>query len=568
MKKFLALMFVCAGLTAMAAAPQMNKANFTKKATTQVMKANTLASEFTNPVMGKIGKNALTPKKFFKENGLTPNDNLLAKKAPRRLSDEDVAGLTYLDQTYIYTFNADSNKVVEADPHYVGGGGVYQQVYNGRLYIAGFYWNQFTGSTYYLPLDIDYTTGDVTFNTGTLLDDDTIQGKVINESGKRYRVDTVDYSVIVPEDWDGSAEFSPITGKIYEDGTIEFNDELGYELVGYRALVRYAISGSGNNQTATFESGDTTNYDLIYRGTQFLVVNGKHTFDFKGSGSTAQTINGNVYMYQRNDSTVIAFNLFTFGYPGRVFYIHEDGSMTFPPQYIYDDEGEDFANGLFELDENHNFVINADGYVDGFLGYGCTGNVTPDAITWDATVMTSESGSLFYPFFNNSLSFTNGEKFLLGKAAAPTINMAEGETAYTFTAVANEDGTTAYLYIVDGEGNATMVDNPYVVNRTDVDQTITLAALADGEAIGKNPSEWVVAQYTIPALAPSFVEGDVNRDGKVTIADVTALITALMSQNFDETDTFLPDAGDMDGDGSIKINDVTALIGMLMNGSN
>ena len=53
MKKFLALLFVCAGLTAMAA-PQVNKADLkTVNKGEMVMKANTLANNLTSGVVNK-----------------------------------------------------------------------------------------------------------------------------------------------------------------------------------------------------------------------------------------------------------------------------------------------------------------------------------------------------------------------------------------------------------------------------------------------------------------------------------------------------------------------------------
>lgn len=53
--------------------------------------------------------------------------------------------------------------------------------------------------------------------------------------------------------------------------------------------------------------------------------------------------------------------------------------------------------------------------------------------------------------------------------------------------------------------------------------------------------------------------GDVNGDGEVTIADVSALIDLLVTG---ETTT----AGDLNGDGEINIADINALIDMLLNG--
>ena len=61
-----------------------------------------------------------------------------------------------------------------------------------------------------------------------------------------------------------------------------------------------------------------------------------------------------------------------------------------------------------------------------------------------------------------------------------------------------------------------------------------------------------------------FIVGDVNGDGKVSIADVTALINYLLSG--DDTSVNV-NAADANQDGGVSIGDVTALINMLLNSS-
>ncbi len=55
--------------------------------------------------------------------------------------------------------------------------------------------------------------------------------------------------------------------------------------------------------------------------------------------------------------------------------------------------------------------------------------------------------------------------------------------------------------------------------------------------------------------------GDVDGDGKISIADVTLLINYLLSGDVDSINM---DNSDMDGDGDIDINDVTSLINNLL----
>ena len=67
--------------------------------------------------------------------------------------------------------------------------------------------------------------------------------------------------------------------------------------------------------------------------------------------------------------------------------------------------------------------------------------------------------------------------------------------------------------------------------------------------------------YTIVFPAePQFTTGDVNDDGAVNIADVTALIDHLLSSGNAVNEL----AADVNGDQNINIADVTALIDMLL----
>ena len=61
-----------------------------------------------------------------------------------------------------------------------------------------------------------------------------------------------------------------------------------------------------------------------------------------------------------------------------------------------------------------------------------------------------------------------------------------------------------------------------------------------------------------------ITSGDVNMDGEMNIADVTALIDYLLSGNASAIDLT---AADVNGDGEVNIADVTVLIDLLLNGN-
>ena len=72
-----------------------------------------------------------------------------------------------------------------------------------------------------------------------------------------------------------------------------------------------------------------------------------------------------------------------------------------------------------------------------------------------------------------------------------------------------------------------------------------------------------VETVTLVDNVPAFLRGDVDKDGNVGIADVTALIDYILTGN--GTDINL-NAADVDNDENIGIADVTALIDYILTG--
>ena len=68
--------------------------------------------------------------------------------------------------------------------------------------------------------------------------------------------------------------------------------------------------------------------------------------------------------------------------------------------------------------------------------------------------------------------------------------------------------------------------------------------------------------YVIPGDEPTFLRGDVNNDGTINIADVTALIDYLLSNDASSINL---EAANCNQDADVNIADVTALIDYLLN---
>ena len=159
---------------------------------------------------------------------------------------------------------------------------------------------------------------------------------------------------------------------------------------------------------------------------------------------------------------------------------------------------------------------------------GNSGYVSSDSIFWDDTYFNND---FYTSYTSNRLTSTDGSQFLVGFAQVPSIEVAEGDDAFTFTAVTAEEGAELYLYTLDDEGMIIeLVDNPYVVMRTYQDQVINLGVVVT--VPGKNDN-YYMAQYQIPGKANEYQEGDLNHDGKVSIVDVATLINFLLNGHWE-----------------------------------
>lgn len=567
MKKLFALLFVCAGLTAMAAAPlQLSKADVTKKATTaevsKVMKTNMLLDQLTTNVMNvKAEKNLMTPKKFFRDNNLTPADNSIAKRAPRRLAAADLESFKYVDFTYHFSFDSDGH-LKESDPYYVGGNGFGIELDNADAYAYGLYWNAL-GSCKYMNLEFDFDNNTVSLPLGVEVDDSTYSGTA-TQSGRFWnRVDTVLWGMMVNEYYFyQEAEYSdPVTGTIYPDGSIMFNDSIGYAYYGYYALVNY--QAQSKNGPWTMVSSDTTTVIDIYRGSQFLVANGRHDFKFYNAQYYPNGINtdADVYMFQDAMGTISVFNLWGYGMPDCSMYVEENGVLEFPDQPIYDfpDDYAQDDNGNMQGDGVWYNTTGtwASGNVSGLESWGNVGTITENAAEWGMTVPYNNHWVWGTAFGDNKLTYVDDTKFVVEMAAAPTFATVEEPEFVTITANSADEGATI-LFLIDG----VRVENPYAAERRDT--AYTVVALAGAYVPYEKNLSTTQEEIIIPAIEDTYELGDVDHSGGVDIVDVTILINAVLGN---ETDIFYPENANCNGEGAIDIEDVTALINRVLSGS-
>ncbi|MBR5672963.1 MAG: hypothetical protein IKW97_01050 [Muribaculaceae bacterium] len=463
MKKFLALLFVCAGLTAMAA-PHVNKADLTQAKGQMVMKANTLTNNLTAGVSKSFMEAA---KQNVQKNHAT---NLVNKRAPRRLSDEEILNNPYV--CFLYAYDIMGEEPVQADPYYAAGG-AYWKTFDDEegLFFAGFYWDA-EGSTYYLPIDIDYASGEVALSWGMLLEDDSVIGT------GRTRTDSVWYSLLVSQAYWENGEQNDCMGTLYEDGSIIFDDYYVY----YTNKVKRVYRNGSLRSTDTIETA------TMYVGTEILAANGVLSYNNEKDGSADESP---VYMFQEGNDLYVG-NMWGYGVPTCMMTLIEGGkalyecaefdpvdSITYLSNPIWDVNDSWISGGLGMFYPVGSYELDDEGYIIDYT-WGFEADATPDQITWPYT-MPSNGYHFLYGYENNVLKYTNGDKFVL-----------------------------------PGGG---------------------------------------------------FTRGDIDNDGKITIADVTTLIDHLLTGDFDDADDFSSDAADCDESGDINISDVTTLIDYLLSGN-
>ena len=543
------------------------------KSSAMVLKSNTLSNQLSAPAM-KITEKTMTPQKLFAEKGVTPSQNKksMMNKAPRRVGADDVMA-TKLGFMLAYDYD-ETEGVVIANDYLYGGWEVEMEQQGDNQFGAYLY---FTGIPFTINVDYEAKTAEMVMETlaGFQWADTVSQGSttIIN--------DTTEYIALWDEAFmmndDAAAEPANLQGTLYDDGTIYFPD--GWTLYDVQYIKKTTIRN--NRPQVTYDTVAGLLCDYMHE-TYLITSNATHQYVSESTGNTA---NIPAYMFQYDDTTAVAWNLWGMGNRGMEFIINEDGSMIFPTyQVAYTEDISSYADKYPQYDWSQAYEfftfgisLNEDGtgtIEDSLSEDDVIGTVDAAGLYWDASVlydMIAANGKYyfgigFYPFIHNKLTFNSEEDFfMLGTTETPLINVVVNDENVVVTgAPANDEETVVLLYIYDPETEtATMVDNPYTVERTDADQTIVFAALA--QAYGKNVSEWAVEQVVIPALeGDDFLRGDVDGDQTVGVADVTALIDYILTGEEAGIDMR---AADTDMDETIGVADVTALIDYILTGA-
>lgn len=564
---------------------------------------NVAPTASSNPLHKKFmdgAKKSLQDKKVSHE-------NLVNKRDPRRFSDEEIVDMPYVCYLYAYTYDENGNYIEYSSFNDGGGANWYPDTSNG-LYFSGLYWDEEGRPTYYLPLDIDYQTGEIALSWGLLLRDDTTSSSI--NTSARNRTDTIRWSAIMSEAYFLDDKENDCMGTLYEDGSIIFDDNYVYYC---NQIINHYVN---NRLSAT----DTTEFVKVYIGTEILTANGMLTFAKTQNGTTNSCY---VRMFQNEtNDTLFVGNLWDMGMPNVVLTIDCDAKMHYNCIGEAADGTTYKYNPIWDVDDSWingglGMFYGVSGYTKVLIGlndvqWGVEGEVTPDKITWDYSALCNGYHT-YNDSYNNELIWIDGNQFHIPEQHTPdpdhyfTIGEASilhGDTAVIPVSLTNAEEVTAFqadLYLPEGfklvkvpdrgdstylvTGSDRLSENHELYTNDQNDGTVrilcystTLQPIAghDGElfyiTVATPDDQWgdfelalVNCRVTTTSLVElkcsnavgkltvlPYLKGDANGDRQVTVTDVVVILQYILGLN---PEPFNFEAADMNDNGEITVTD-------------
>ena len=219
--------------------------------------------------------------------------------------------------------------------------------------------------------------------------------------------------------------------------------------------------------------------------------------------------------------------------------------------YVISAGGSGGTGGSEIFVETFDLCNGTGGNSGGFSGSVGNGTFTPDNEGWAAA---SSFGA------DKCARFGSGKQS--GAATTPTFNI-DGETTLTFRAAPfGTDGTSLKLSV---SGNATLSKTEFTMVTGEF-TTYTLTLSGSGPmAITFTPAKrFFLDDVSVVAPEAEILMGDINRDGEVTITDVTCLVQIIIDNLPDDYPLYEMRAADINGDGEKSVTDVIALVNLVL----
>ena len=385
------------------------------------------------------------------------------------------------------------------------------------------------------------------------------------EVGKKYIIVNEERKLAMGEITGGSTRY----GSRIEIPIVEDVAYIGDTEVVELTLGKGTMDVLGND-TWTFEINGSGSYIIWNSGNSLDAVTGDGATSATGAQWIAdETEDGVVLLNKSDNARKLQYNpssprfaCYTTSQQPAVLYVE------YEPQ---EEEGITTLSEANALEDGENFTFNGDAvvticwkgsvYLRDESGYGQIVD----------SLAVFENGQVLNPGWNATKTSVNGwVKFIddTNLSASGETN-AELAAAQKITSV-DESMLNAYVYVENVYKSFLPIRSITLEDGTNISLTGTGNQPAmgnyniygiiwkSGDKLVFEPVAWET--YVAP---PTFLRGDVNDDGAVTIADVAALADYLLSN--DATDLNL-DAADCDQNGSVGVNDVASLIDYILNG--
>ena len=498
---------------------------------------------------------------FLREHKLSPNDNRLTNRAPQRLSPEEMTGsrIVVMEAQGVEDFDDNGNPIMSDMVYSLGWGNDVFSWANGaydndslKYYgIDGFY------GKYQLPFKWNEETGEPMLYSNYLVYEDTTKG-YFNFNTRVDTVRTVIFYTMSDFFENGNDEECP--GTVFDDGTMLFEGQyLIYTEEEHLKYYRFPMT-----ETVTLTSRDTVAYiSPIISNIYLIYPNGIHEYNDSTSASS-----GNPYYARMDDIQLQSI------YYGHCY--NQDEPVHNPLDInIVGGSGGLVPKPIKPGRPRPSIISPVPIIPVEPVNPNYAESSTPSYMSSDADIsslLTNEINN--YQTLNTVASYSPNSS--LNKASnglhqAPVYMFQYDDSTVivlnlfgigsTFNAIyIHEDGTMslpgqALFYdpdLNDDFCNYSLVNDTLVLGNTGVATPdaitwdLTVPHGLDNSYPGYFDNNRLYftdgSQFILPV---PFLRGDVNRDRKVSIADVTSLISSLLTDVYDYGAHFSTEAADV-----------------------
>lgn len=229
--------------------------------------------------------------------------------------------------------------------------------------------------------------------------------------------------------------------------------------------------------------------------------------------------------------------------------VDDDGNMSdvVTATYVIGAATEDIFTETFDLCDG------TGGNSGGFSGSvaSSSANFKPDNEGWNAS-----------SYFGGDKCARFGSSSKPGVVTTPTFNI-NGETIFSFKAAPwGSDGTSLTLSV---SGNATLSETNLTMKEGWTDFTVTLTGSGPVTVTFTPVKRFFLDEVNARAIitTPSMA-GDVNKDGKVNVADIMLVVNMVLENIPKDPVTYDLDAADINGNGNIEVADVMGIVNIAL----